>query len=68
MCFLEKKIEYQESLLELVVKKICRNVFSKKYVMLSISLPEAAPREMLQLSLKIGNVESLIEVNLARKT
>ena len=37
MCFLEKKIEYQESLLELVVKKICRNVFSKKYVMLSIS-------------------------------
>ena len=36
--------------------------------MLSISLPETAPREMLQLSLKIGDVESLIEVNLARKT
>ena len=35
--------------------------------MLSISLPETAPREMLQLSLKI-DVESLIEVNLARKT
>ena len=35
------KIEYPESLLELVRKKICRTVFSRNDVMLSISLQEA---------------------------
>ena len=35
------KTEYLESLIELVLWKICRTVFSKNYVMLSISLQVA---------------------------
>ena len=64
------KIENRvESLLELVLKKICKTVLSYNYVMLSTSLQEAALGVFGNVTVfsKIEVVESLLQVHVARK-
>ena len=62
-----RKIEYLESLQELVLKKISRTVFNYNYVMLSILMPETFFGEILHIFFpKTEDVESLVEVNVAR--
>ena len=47
------KIEYLESLLELVLKKICRPVFRQDYAMLSLSVEEAVLRVFANVAVQM---------------